>query len=128
MENQDLPTWITEEEFNKLLNKHGQLELCEVESLITKGKKLEYFIKPPDDTAYAASMRYITNVKENTNDVVKMQQTFFGFCFVIGEKELMTELSDETLKVRHQFSIGQMIGEAFPLPESKLKKSFRKPL
>lgn len=124
---QDLPEWIEEAIFNELLNKHTQLELCEVDSLLTPGKKLQYFVKPPDGTAYAASMRYITNSTANTNDVVKMQETMFSFCFVVAEPELQKELADETLKTRHVFAIGKSIGDAFPMPEATVKKSFRKP-
>lgn len=120
-------SWITKEEIDKLLDKHAALELCETESLLSPGKKLQFFVKAPDTTAYALSMRFITNVKENTNDVMTMQQSFYDHCFVTGEPELMAELKDETLKARHVFVIGKAVGDAFPLPEvTVLKKSFRK--
>lgn len=119
--------WITEAEAQKLADANGSIELCQTESLTTPGKKLQFFVKPPDTTAYAASMRYITNAKENTNDVMTMQQSFYDFCFVIGEPALMEELKDESLKARHIFQIGKVVGDAFPLPEVEvLKKSYRK--
>lgn len=120
-----LPSWITEAEFNKL--KPGKdLELIEIDSLVQPGKKLEAIITPPDDIAYSASMRYITNAQANTNDVVKMQQVLFTHCFVKGSPELEAEMRDESRKIRHQLAIGTFIGTAYPLPEARLKKSLRK--
>lgn len=125
--NQDHTKWISEEEAQKLADKHGAIQLCQVESLLTPNKKLQFFVKPPDTTAYAASMRYITNSKENTNDIMTMQQSFYSFCFVQGEPDLMKELEDESLKARHIFQIGKTVGDAYPLPDvDVLKKSYRK--
>jgi hypothetical protein len=122
----ELPSWVTDADLEKLNKSATEITLCDVDSLVNKGEKLEFFVKAPSDTAYAASMRFITNSKENTNDVVKMQKTLFDFCFLVGEPKLMQELESEETKARQMIAIGLLIGEAYPMPEASVKKSFRR--
>lgn len=116
--------WITDEEVDKL--KPGKtITLLEVEDVDNPSEKRECIVTPPDDTAYSAAMRYMANSKDNTNDVIKMQQTLFGFSFVKADTKLEEQMKDDTKKVRYIISIGKAIGEAFPVPESKVKKTLR---
>ncbi|HLP51234.1 MAG TPA: hypothetical protein VK154_10150 [Chitinophagales bacterium] len=123
---ENCPHWIDAAKANELLSKHKQLDLCEIDSLLQPGKKFQFFITPPTDTAMSASMRYISNMKDNANDIPKYQETLYSFCFVTGETGLMREREDESLKARIVSSIGSAIGAAYPMPEvGEVKKSFR---
>ena len=125
-QNQDHPAWMTAQEFSGLLEKHKSLDLCETDSISEPGKKLEFLITPPSDVCYSASLRYMTNAKENTNDVMEMQKVFYQFCYVKGESGLQKELDDAATSSRQIMAIGRAVGEAYPIPEARLKKTFRK--
>jgi len=121
------PAWISEEDFKALFEKHPTLDLLEVESIKQPGKKLEVFVCPPDDIAWGMSSRAISNMKEGSNDIMKSQTVMADRCIVKAEPDLQKELDDEATSTPVRVAIGTTIGKLYPIPEARLKKSFKRP-
>ena len=124
----DCPTWLTEDEYKLVWKDQAEVIMLEVGSIKDPGKLYELLIRKPNEITYSLSSRCISNIKEGANDIYKSQTVFADYCILKAQPELQAELDDPATATPSKIAIGKLIGELYPIPEAKLKKSLTKPV